>query len=166
MARQSYERKAGIASEEVEIVNGERKFSMEDTANGGIPVSVTSPEIALDRVVSTSQLDYEKFMAEVLEVQLQEPGTEEENQFAEINVNGDYKMIRRGDIGFLKRYHVAILAQAKEQRLQQKKIVNADGSMGYEERLVARQAYPFTVIHDPSGRKGTDWLRQQLANPV
>jgi hypothetical protein len=166
MARvNSYERKGALASEDVEIVNGEQKFSMEDTANGRSPLTTPQPEISTDKVYANADLEREAFMAQVLEVQLQEAGSEDENQYAEINVNGDYKIIRRGDIGMLKRYHVAVLAQAKEQRLQQKKIVAPDGSMAYEERLVSRQTYPFTVIHDPAGRKGIDWLRQQLANP-
>lgn len=165
MARvNSYERKGGLSSEEVEIVNGEHKFTMEDTAKGINPMTQTQ-EISTDKIYANADLEREAFMAQVLEVQLQEAGSEDENQYAEINVNGDYRIIRRGDIGFLKRYHVAVLAQAKEMRLSQKKVVAADGSMGYEERLVSRQTYPFTVIHDPAGRKGTDWLRQQLQNP-
>lgn len=166
MARvNSYERKGGLSSDEVDIVNPEMKFSMEDTANGRNPMTTPAQEISTDKVYKNEDLEREAFMAQVLEVQLQEAGSDEENQYAEVNVNGDYRIIRRGDIGMLKRYHVAVLAQAKEQRLVQKKVVAPDGSMAYEERLVARQTYPFTVIHDPAGRKGTDWLRQQLANP-
>ena len=161
----TYERKGALASEDVEIVNGEQRFSVDDTAAGRNPITMPQAEISTDKIYGSADLDREKFMSEVLEVQLQEAGSEDENQYAEINVNGDYRIIRRGDIGMLKRYHVAVLAQAKEQRLQQKKVVAADGSMAYEERLVSRQTYPFSVIHDPSGRKGTDWLRQQLQNP-
>lgn len=160
----SAERKPGLEAGAVDMQGAETKFSMDDTARGFNPLTDT-PVIATDKIINNSQLEFEKFMSEVLEIQMADAGSEEENQFAEINVNGDYKLIRRGEIGFLRRYHVAVLAQAKEMRLKQTKIVEADGSMGYREMLVSRQTYPFTVIHDQSGRKGSDWLREILKAP-
>ena len=99
-----------------------------------------------------------------LEVQLADAGSEDENQYAEVKVNGDYRICFRGDIIRMRRYHVEALAHAKELRMKQTRIVNADGSMGYQEKMVSKQTYPFSVIHDPAGRKGADWLRGQLQN--
>ena len=160
----SAERKPGLASGEVDMSRGVQTFSMEDTAQGRNPLTA---EMNIDVVgkVSSDALEQERFMAEMLEIQLAEASSEEENQYAEITVNSSYRMLRRGDAGMFPRSHVAILAQAKEMRLKQTKVVAADGSMAYEERLISRQTYPFTVIHDPSGRKGSDWLRAMLKNP-
>lgn len=160
-----HERQGQLDADEVEIVNPEVKFSMEDTARGYNPLH-DAAVIATDKIYANEELEREKFMAEDLEIHLLDAGSDDEPQFVEVRVNGDYRMGVRGATCFMKRYHVAVLCQAKEQRLQQKKIVNPDGSMGYQETMVSRQTYPFTVIHDPSGRKGSDWLRQQLKNPV
>lgn len=160
----SAERKPGVTSGDIGMTRGEQTFSMKDTAQGRNPLTA---EMNIDVVgkVSSDALEQERFMAEVLEIQLAEASSEEENQYAEITVNSQYRMLRRGDIGMFPRSHVAVLAQAKEMRLKQIKVVAPDGSMGYEERLISRQTYPFTVIHDPSGRKGNDWLRAILKNP-
>jgi hypothetical protein len=160
-----HERMGGIDADEIEIVNPETKFSIEDTIRGTNPM-LDSAVISTDKIYANEDLEREKFMAEELEIHLMEAGSDDEPQFVEVRVNGDYRMGVRGNSLFMKRYHVAVLAQAKEQRLQQKKIVNLDGSMGYQEMMVSRPTYPFTVIHDPSGLKGSDWLRQQMKNPV
>lgn len=159
----SYERKAGISSEDVEIVNGDRTFSIDDTASGKDILGTM--EISTDKVYANEDLEREAFMAQELEVHIMDAGSEDDPQFVEVTVNGDYRLARRGDTVTLKRYHVAVLAQGKELRMRQVKIVNPDGSMGYEEKMVSKQTYPFSVIHDPAGRKGSDWLRQQLRNP-
>lgn len=159
----TYERKGAISSDDVEIVNPEKKFSIDDTAKGNNPL-MGALDISTDKMYSPADISKEAFMAQEVEVHLAEPANEDENQFAEITVNGDYRLVRRGDTCILKRYHVAVLAQAKEMRMKQTRVVNLDGSMGYQEKMVTRQTYPFSVIHDPSGRKGSDWLRQQLQN--
>ena len=145
----TYERKGAISSDDVEIVNPEKKFSIDDTAKGHNPL-MDALDISTDKMYSPADISKEAFMAQEVEVHLAEPANEDENQF--------------GDTCILKRYHVAVLAQAKEMRMKQTRVVNHDGSMGYQEKMVTRQTYPFSVIHDPSGRKGSDWLRQQLQN--
>lgn len=104
----------------------------------------------------------EKFMQDVLEVQLADPGDENEHQFAEITVNGERVCVKRGDSAQMKRSHVAVLAAAKVQRVVQKKVTASDGSMGYEEKYVLRPVYPFQVMYDPAGQVGNKWLRQIL----
>jgi len=157
----SYERK-GFAAEDVEIVNPASSVDMAAGRRGEDPIG--NIEIATDKIISNSQLEMEKFMADELEVQLLDSGSEDENQFVEVKVNNMGYIARRGDVVNMKRCHVAVLAQAKELRLKQVKIVNPDGSMGYNEQMVSKLTYPFTIVHDPAGRKGSDWLRQQLQN--
>jgi hypothetical protein len=152
----------GFDAADVEIVNKEAKLDIKAALAGHDPLS--GMEINTDRLPTPTELSYEQFMAQDMELQTMDAGSEEDNQFVEVTVNGDYRICRRGETLLCKRYHVAVLANAKELRLQQKKVVNVDGSMGYEDKMVARQTYPFSVIHDPAGRRGIDWLRAELKN--
>lgn len=153
----SYERKRSLASQDVEIQNSVQ--DARDATRGG-------HEIDTDRVISTDAIDQEAFMRDELEVFFQEPNNENEASFVEVNVNGDYRLVIRGNTAKLRRYHVAVLAQAKQSRVRQKKIVNQDGSMGFQEENVLALTYPFQVMHDPNPKLGVPWLRQMLSNPV
>jgi hypothetical protein len=108
-------------------------------------------------------LEDEKFMAEMIEIQVHEPGdSENEHRYCEVTVNGDYRCIPRdGQVHRVKRYHVAVIASAKVQRLRQEKVTAADGSMGYKETAVMQPLYPFSVIHDPNPA-GVTWVRQLM----
>lgn len=154
----SYERKRGIASSDVPIFNATTPAA-EASSPGGI-------EIDTDRVIRTDKLDEEAFMRDELEVFFNEPGNEHEPSFVEVNVNGDYRMVMRGDTAKLRRYHVAVLANAKQSRVRQKKIVSQDGSMGFQEENVLSLTYPFQVMHDPNPKQGVPWLRKMLSQPV
>lgn len=161
----SYERKGTVNSQDVAITNAVQSHSIEDTAKGLTPGGA-GIEIDTDRVISTEQLDNEAFMRDELEVYFAEPSTEHEPAFVEVNVNGDYRLVVRGNTATLRRYHVAVLAQAKQSRVRQRKIVNADGSMGFVEENVLSLTYPFQVTHDPRPKLGAPWLKQMLQNPA
>lgn len=154
----SYERQRGVSSDDVQI---EKAITPAAEATKG------GHEVDTDRVIRTEQLDEEAFMRDEMEIILMEPGNENEAQFCEVNVNGDYRLLmRNGDPQKLRRYHVAVLAQAKQSRVRQKKIVNPDGSMGFQEENVLSLVYPFSVYHDPNPKQGAPWLRKMLSNPV
>jgi hypothetical protein len=155
----SYERKRGIDSTQVDIEGATE--SLADAASGrGI-------EIDTDRVISTAAIDEESFMRDELEIILMEPGNENEAGFAEVTVNGDYKILfRNGEPQKCRRYHVAVLAQAKQSRVRQKKIVAPDGSMGFQEESVLSLTYPFSIFNDPNPKLGGPWLRKLLQQPV
>jgi hypothetical protein len=154
----SYERNRSVASEDVDIVNRVTPAA-EASAPGGV-------EIDTDRVIRTDQIDEESFMRDELEVHFNEPGNENEPSFVEVNVNGDYRMVVRGDTAKLRRYHIAVLANAKQSRVRQRKIVAPDGSMGFQEENVLSLTYPFQVMHDPNPRMGVPWLKKLLSQPV
>jgi hypothetical protein len=154
----SYERNRSVASEEVDIVNKVAPAA-EASAPGGI-------ETDIDRVIRTDQIDQEVFMRDELEVFFNEANNESDPGFVEVNVNGDYRMVVRGETAKLRRYHVAVLANAKQSRVRQRKIVNADGSMGFQEDNVLSLTYPFQVTHDPNPKMGVPWLKKLLAQPV
>jgi hypothetical protein len=153
----SYERNRGLASSDVGIENAVTPAS-EAASSQGV-------EIDTDKVLRTDDLDYEKFMRDELEVFFNEPGNEHEPAFVEVNVNGDYRIAVRGDTSKLRRYHVAVIANAKQSRVRQRKIVNPDGSMGFQEENVLSLTYPFQIMHDPNPKQGVPWLRQLLKNP-
>jgi hypothetical protein len=154
----SYERNRSVASDDVEIV-GKVTSAAEASAPGGV-------EIDTDRVIRTDQIDQEMFMRDELEVFFNEPNNENEASFVEVNVNGDYRMVIRGETAKLRRYHVAVLAQAKQSRVRQRKVVSPDGSMGFQEENVLSLTYPFQVMHDPNPKQGVPWLKQLLKNPI
>jgi hypothetical protein len=161
----SYERKPTVESGNVDIEGAVQTASIEDTA-AGRTLFGASPEIDLDRVIRTEDVDFEVFMRDELEVFLNESTNENDASYVELNVNGDYKLAVRGDTMKLRRYHVAVLAQAKQSRVRQRKTVNPDGSMGFVEENVLSLTYPFSVTHDPNPRKGGAWLKQMLSSPV
>lgn len=155
----SYERQRTIDSTDVPIEKAVTPAA-EAAAPGG-------HQIDTDRVIRTEQVDEEAFMRDEMEIILMEPGNEHDAQFCEVNVNGDYRLLmRNGDPQRVRRYHVAVLAQAKQSRVRQKKIVNPDGSMGFQEENVLSLVYPFSVTHDPNPKQGAPWLRKMLSNPV
>lgn len=159
----SYERKQIVSSGDVDIQNGVEAVDTTALAAGA---TLNGIEIDTDRVLRTDQLDQEAFMRDELEVYVNEAGNDNDNRFVEVNVNGDYRVVVRGDTVKLRRYHVAVLAQAKQSRVRQKKIVNGDGSMGFVEENVLSLTYPFSVTQDPRGKQGGDWLKQLLSNPI
>jgi hypothetical protein len=159
----TYERKPTLDSQNVEIHKGVEKV---DTAALAAGATLGGIEIDTDKILRTDQLDQEAFMRDELEVFFNEPQNENDPAFVEVNVNGDYRLAVRGDTVKLRRYHVAVLAQAKQSRVRQKKIVNPDGSMGFQEEQVLSLTYPFQVMNDPRPKEGSAWLKQLLSNPA
>lgn len=162
---QTYERKAGVDSNNVDIVGGTQTVDIANAIDTGIALSdAAGIEIDTSPVYDTKALDLEHFMRDIVEVHLHDAPSEDDPQFAEISVNGDKVVALRGESCKMRRYHLAQLAQAKQLRLVQTKTVQPDGSMGYAEKAVMRLSYPFSVTHDPSP-KGGAWLKQMLGNP-
>lgn len=150
--------KRGIDSDDV-LIDDPIEIITPGVVKPGIEIETAAP-------ANTAALTFEQFMAEVVEVTFSEPTDDNAPQFVEVTVNGDYRCIPRdGEIHRLKRYHLAVLAQAKQGRVRQKKIVNSDGSMGYQDENVLALSYPFQVVVDPSGRRGSEWLRSILRAP-
>lgn len=150
-----------IDSTEIDIDNGTVAMSIANTAKGSNPLLDSS--IVTEPVYATAQLDEEAFMAQPVDVMLLEPSNESEPQFAEVTVNGNYRLLPRdGNVITIPRTHVGVLCDAKIQRVTQRKVVTSDGSMGYEEQVKTALAYPFSVISDPSGAKGAEWLKKKL----
>lgn len=155
----SYERKKSLDSNETDMIGGGIETVAAAQSGKGI-------EIDTDRVISTDALDQEAFMRDELEVFFNEPQNENDAAFVEVNVNGDYRMVVRGNTATLRRYHVAVLANAKQSRVRQRKIVAPDGSMGFQEENVLSLTYPFQVMNDPNPKQGIPWLKKLLQQPA
>lgn len=76
--------------------------------------------------------------------------------------NGVSQYFFRGQPTRVKRKYVAILAAAKEHSVSTFEHTEADGTRAIGVRKVANVKYPFSVIHDPAGKQGSDWLRSLL----
>lgn len=168
MPLQTYEKKKGLESPNVPIQNAVGSIDLAKAAATGTALADSREDLVIDteRVIRTDQLDEAAFMAHPIEVHMHDAATEDEPQYCEVTVNGVYHCIVRGETKIVPRSHIAVIAQAKSMRVQQAKVTNPDGSMGYKEKFVLRLMYPFSVIHDPAGSKGAAWLRQLLANPT
>lgn len=122
-------------------------------------------DLDVDKVMDPAKLDLERFMAQLVTVHVHDAPDDNSPQFCEITVNGIYRCVVRGDTVDLPRSHVELLARAKHMQLVQKRNVNPDGSIGWKEEAILRHTYPFSVMHDPAGRRGGDWIKQLMRNP-
>lgn len=157
----SFERKPTIEVDGSHKIDGGVEAVDVDRGIAGMALANDKIELDVERRIDANALSIERFMAEELDVVLNDPASETEPQFVEIRVNGDYVIARR-DSQFpvkMKRYHVAILAQSKTATLRQTKRTDHEGFQSYKEEVVLRQSYPFSVLHDPSGSRGAAWLR-------
>lgn len=155
----SFERKGAVEAAGISPHNEELKTSIDDTAAGVNPL--VRP-VEVERFTDMDQIEIERFMREPVEIHMHESQNENDPQFVEVTVNGDYRLIHRGATAVIPRSHVGVLCDAKEARVTQKKVTAQDGSMAYQEGIITRLTYPFSVINDPSGKKGADWLRNKL----
>lgn len=154
----------GPASDQVKIDNGVEDIDLKKGAETGLALASGGIEIDTERLGGSAQFEFEKFMHEIVTVQMMPQANENDHKFAEITVNGHYRCLMMGEQYDIPRTHLAVLAAAKSMRVEQEKTVNADGSMGFKEKAVLRQMYPFTVAHDPNPR-GAAWLMKLLKNP-
>jgi hypothetical protein len=162
----SYERKPGLQAGDATPI-AKPTVNIDAGRSGESPLDKSEVTLDVEQVIRADAVDVERFMQERLEIVIDESGDPEDPSFAEVTVNGFHFVHRRGpDPIVAPRFIVAALANAKGMRLKQVKTTNADGSIGFAERPVIRNTYPFSVMHDPSGRKGSDWLRQLLKNPA
>lgn len=162
----SFERRPGVDSRNVKHDDPSQDVSLAQGAAQGIALvgNVAGIESEPTSTLAKQALAEEKFLSEQVEIYLQSPGDwENDHRFAEVTVNGERVCLIRDDevLHKIKRYHLAQIATAKLQKVVQKKITHADGSIGYEEKAQLQALYPFSVFHDPNP-KGAVWLRQLM----
>jgi hypothetical protein len=107
-----------------------------------------------------------KFNEDVLEVMVHESTDSNAENPIFTACNGVTQYFYRGQVQRVKRKFVAILAACKEHSINTPEYTLGDGSRGT--KIVTRSSlkYPFSVISDPAGKKGADWLKTLLHAPT
>jgi hypothetical protein len=162
-----YERKGqSTADGSDKIVGGVEDVDHDKAAKTGMALSSDAIATDVDARIDPSKMSVEAFMAEELLITLHDRSHESEPNFVELNVNGDYRLLMRDSQleQRVKRYHVALLAQAKTAIVTQKPHTDNEGFQSFREQVKLRLSYPFSVAHDPAGMKGRDWLRPLLTS--
>lgn len=112
--------------------------------------------------VGVGGVELEAFMSDVLSIMIASNGADDETPSVAVGVNGTFIYLPRDEPIDVKRKYVEVLARAKKTDYDQ----TLDHSLGERmNKLNQRHVlkYPFTVISDPAGGRGHQWLREILA---
>jgi hypothetical protein len=105
--------------------------------------------------------EVEKFMHEYVTVRVH-PGERFAEDPVPLGVNGRMSYVFRNQDTLMPRYLVYQLAKAKTDVITQDP-GNPDPAVANKLNISPSLKYPFSVIQDPSGDKGHEWLRTVLA---
>lgn len=109
-----------------------------------------------------SVAEHEAFMQDVLSIVVQSSGNDNETRMVYVSVNGRPIMLPRDEPVQVKRSYVEVLARCKKTDFDQK----IDERLGEGMNNVFPRhslKHPFTVVSDPAGVRGHEWLRGILA---
>jgi hypothetical protein len=108
------------------------------------------------------QFDELKFNEDVLEVMLHESTDSNAENPVFTACNGVTQYFYRGQVQQVRRKFVAILAACKEHAISTPEYTQPDGARST--KIVRRSSlkYPFSVISDPAGKRGAEWLKSLL----
>ena len=104
------------------------------------------------------------FMEEPIEVIVAESTDERAENPIFTAVNGVTQFFWRGQPQTVKRKYIEVLARAKQTDVRTNVMQQHAGAepINRIDKTTALK-YPFQIISDPSGRKGSDWLKRILA---
>ena len=129
---------------------------------GAAPVEIEVARAPSGGGGDKKQFDELKFNEDVLEVMVHEStDTNAENPIFTA-CNGVPQYFYRGVPQQVKRKYVAILAACKEHAISTPEYTQGDGARATRIARTASLKYPFSVISDPAGKRGADWLRSLL----
>jgi hypothetical protein len=112
------------------------------------------------------QFDELKFNEDVLEIMVHESTDPNAENPVFTGCNGVNQYFFRGQPQQVKRKYVAILASCKEHSIATQEYTQSDGSRAVRIGRTSSLKYPFSVISDPAGKRGADWLRSLLQAPT
>ncbi|HUV64405.1 MAG TPA: hypothetical protein VMW24_10945 [Sedimentisphaerales bacterium] len=101
-----------------------------------------------------------KFNEEILSVRVAESGNPTDDPLPFVIVNGVKQYFERGTEMQVKRKYIERLARAKKTTFSQVKLPNNEGYRNIPHTTLEVQ---FSVLEDPSGQVGRDWLKGILA---
>jgi len=108
------------------------------------------------------QFEELKFNEEFVEVMVHESTDPNAENPVFTACNGVSQYFFRGQPQQVRRKFVAILASCKEHSLKTEEYTSGDGARAIRLKRTSSLKYPFSVISDPSGRRGADWLKSLL----
>ncbi len=132
------------------------------SSTGPAKESLERPYIeVVDRPVDQEKLAELKFMEEMVTILIHEDPDPNADPMPMVGNGGDRDIVylRRGEDQTVKRKYVEVLARSKITRYTQRRTVDETGIEKYIQVPRTTLRIPFSVIEDPSGRKGADWLR-------
>jgi hypothetical protein len=112
------------------------------------------------------QFDELAFNEQFVEVMVHESTDEKAENPVFTACNGVTQYFLRGETQKVRRKYVAILASCKEHSIKTVEYTQPDGARAMRIERSSSLKYPFSVIYDPAGKKGADWLRSLLQAPT
>ena len=103
-----------------------------------------------------------KFMEDILLVRVHPTGNQNDDPVPCVTVNGVRQFFVRGRDQEVRRKFVGAMALAKQTTFTQQLMTDAKGVQSYEHYPHSAPLIQFSVLHDPAGVKGSDWLRKLL----
>ena len=108
------------------------------------------------------QFDELKFNEDIVEVMVHESTDPNAENPIFTACNGVSQYFFRGQVQKVKRKYVAILAACKEHSISTPEYTQNDGTRATKIVRTASLKYPFSIISDPAGKKGAEWLSALL----
>ena len=116
--------------------------------------------------MSTAEVDLLRFLNEEVEILVYEPqelGGGKEMWYVPLCVDCVTQYVRRGQPQKVKRKYLEVLARARKVGVRAHGFVTGGTEVVNEVHRTSRALeFPFQVLHDPSGPKGTEWLARIL----
>ena len=139
----SFSRTKTASSNEIQIQGGDEKLDIAKARKTGSALESDTIELDTVQHLDPKTAAYEKFMAQEIEVILDEVGADEAG-FVEVTVNGVRRLITADQPTKISRAHAVALAQAKQIRVVEgRSRPDADGFQGFEHTAKLKLAYPF-----------------------
>lgn len=129
-------------------------------AEGPASEALESHTIEVERGLDfKNKADELQFNEEVLTVVIHDSTNPSDDPLPLVIVNGMRQYFERGKQMKVKRKFVERLARARKTTYSQEELPNR---AGYRNVPHTALQYPFSVIHDPAGYKGAEWLQAIL----
>lgn len=121
----------------------------------GRPIDVNSQEFK-------DKMELERFMNEMVDIHIHDADDEMADPRFTVSVNGRKWVFLRNHSYTVPRFVVNGLCQARPVRFKNQQFVDADGVRKVRYPASRGLRYNFSVESDPSGQRGTEWLKQAL----
>lgn len=150
-----------VAGPEETTADFEQRF-----LQGAAPVEIEVVPAKSGGAGDKKQFDELKFNEDMVEVMLHESTDPNAENPVFTACNGVTQYFFRGQPQQVKRKYVAILAACKEHAVKTEEYQSPDGSRAMRLKRTSSLKYPFSVISDPAGKRGAEWLKSLLQSPT